>query len=198
MRRIHYTSDFKIVESWPGTEKFRYRFYTCSALNFYDVSPVAGNCRKATDADGNEKLVIMFDSHHLHPGQLKVFRELEYEDPDYGDSVCTKRVEDILDIKLVDGVSSDSGTVYTDGVFDIFRGEKGEKGESAELTDETLNAIIQEVSDGLSVLDLTQPQNLTPYQRTNVRTNIDVLSIQETQNKIDEEIGNINSLLSRI
>ena len=109
MKKIYFESDIKIVESYPGTDDFVYHFFTQKKDGKrYDVSLDIGNCRKATDDEGKEKLVIALNSHGLEPGILKVLREMNYTDPDFEDFHYNKKQESWYDVKLVDGESDDA------------------------------------------------------------------------------------------
>ena len=198
MKKIYFESDIKIVESYPGTDDFVYHFFTQKKDGKrYDVSLDIGNCRKATDDEGNEKLVIALNSHGLEPGILKVLREMNYTDPDFEDFHYNKKQESWYDVKLVDGESEFGADITCDGIFTIFRGEKGD---GADLSDAEINALVERVTVivGENFIDITVPHTLSAEQKKQARENIEVMSSLETMNKIDEEIGYIKSLLQTI
>ena len=126
MKNIYYKSDLKIIEGYPGTDDFVYHYFTQKGRETYDVSLAAGNCRVFDDENGDKKMVISIDSHGLNPGQLKVLREMNYDDTDFSDGEYNKKVESWYDVKLVNGRSDDDEpTIQYEGIFTAMRGEAG-------------------------------------------------------------------------
>lgn len=126
MKNIFYKSDIKIIEGYPGTDDFLYHYFTQKGRETYDVSLAIGNCRVFEDENGDKKMVISLDSHGLNPGQLKVLREMNYDDTDFEDREYNKKVESWYDVKLVNGRSDDDEpTIQYEGIFTAMRGEAG-------------------------------------------------------------------------
>lgn len=126
MKNIFYKSDIKIIEGYPGTDDFVYHYFTQKGRETYDVSLAAGNCRVFDDENGEKKMVISLDSHGLNPGQLKVLREMNYDDTDFTDGEYNKKQESWYDVKLVNGRSDDDEpTIQYEGIFTAMRGEAG-------------------------------------------------------------------------
>ena len=126
MKNIFYKSDLKIIEGYPGTDDFVYHYFTQKGRETYDVSLAIGNCRVFEDENGDKKMVISLDSHGLNPGQLKVLREINYDDTDFQDGEYNKKVESWYDVKLVNGRSDDDEpTIQYEGIFTAMRGEAG-------------------------------------------------------------------------
>ena len=126
MKNIYYKSDLKIIEGYPGTDDFVYHYFTQKGRETYDVSLAIGNCRVFEDENGDKKMVISLDSHGLNPGQLKVLREMNYDDTDFQDGEYNKKVESWYDVKLVNGRSDDDEpTIQYEGIFTAMRGEAG-------------------------------------------------------------------------
>lgn len=126
MKNIFYKSDIKIIEGYPGTDDFVYHYFTQKGREMYDVSLAIGNCRIFEDENGDKKMVISLDSHGLNPGQLKVLREMNYDDTDFTDGEYNKKVESWYDVKLVNGRSDDDEpTIQYEGIFTAMRGEAG-------------------------------------------------------------------------
>lgn len=126
MKNIYYKSDLKIIEGYPGTDDFVYHYFTQKGRETYDVSLAIGNCRVFEDENGDKKMVISLDSHGLNPGQLKVLREMNYDDTDFTDGEYNKKVESWYDVKLVNGRSDDDdATIQYEGIFTAMRGEAG-------------------------------------------------------------------------
>lgn len=126
MKNIFYKSDIKIIEGYPGTDDFVYHYFTQKGRETYDVSLAIGNCRVFDDENGDKKMVISLDSHGLNPGQLKVLREMNYDDTDFTDGEYNKKVESWYDVKLVNGRSDDDEpTIQYEGIFTAMRGEAG-------------------------------------------------------------------------
>ena len=126
MKNIYYKSDLKIIEGYPGTDDFVYHYFTQKGRETYDVSLAIGNCRIFEDENGDKKMVISLDSHGLNPGQLKVLREMNYDDTDFQDGEYNKKVESWYDVKLVNGRSDDDEpTIQYEGIFTAMRGEAG-------------------------------------------------------------------------
>lgn len=126
MKNIFYKSDLKIIEGYPGTDDFVYHYFTQKGRETYDVSLAIGNCRIFEDENGDKKMVISLDSHGLNPGQLKVLREMNYDDTDFTDGEYNKKVESWYDVKLVNGRSDDDEpTIQYEGIFTAMRGEAG-------------------------------------------------------------------------
>ena len=126
MKNIFYKSDLKIIEGYPGTDDFLYHYFTQKGRETYDVSLAIGNCRVYEDENGDKKMVISLDSHGLNPGQLKVLREMNYDDTDFQDGEYNKKVESWYDVKLVNGRSDDDEpTIQYEGIFTAMRGEAG-------------------------------------------------------------------------
>lgn len=126
MKNIFYKSDIKIIEGYPGTDDFVYHYFTQKGRETYDVSLAIGNCRVFEDENGNKKMVISLDSHGLNPGQLKVLREMNYDDTDFTDGEYNKKAESWYDVKLVNGRSDDDEpTIQYEGIFTAMRGEAG-------------------------------------------------------------------------
>ena len=126
MKNIFYKSDLKIIEGYPGTDDFVYHYFTQKGRETYDVSLAIGNCRIFEEENGDKKMVISLDSHGLNPGQLKVLREINYDDTDFSDGEYNKKVESWYDVKLVNGRSDDDEpTIQYEGIFTAMRGEAG-------------------------------------------------------------------------
>lgn len=126
MKNIFYKSDLKIIEGYPGTDDFVYHYFTQKGRETYDVSLAIGNCRIFEEENGDKKMVISLDSHGLNPGQLKVLREMNYDDTDFSDGEYNKKVESWYDVKLVNGRSDDDDlTIQYEGIFTAMRGEAG-------------------------------------------------------------------------
>ena len=126
MKNIYYKSDLKIIEGYPGTDDFVYHYFTQKGRETYDVSLAIGNCRVFEEENGDKKMVISLDSHGLNPGQLKVLREMNYDDTDFTDGEYNKKVESWYDVKLVNGRSDDDDfTIQYEGIFTAMRGEAG-------------------------------------------------------------------------
>lgn len=125
MKNIFYKSDIKIIEGYPGTDDFVYHYFTQKGRETYDVSLAIGNCRVFEDDNGEKKMVISLDSHGLNPGQLKVLREMNYDDTDFTDGEYNKKVESWYDVKLVNGRSDDDEPIEYEGIFTAMRGEAG-------------------------------------------------------------------------
>lgn len=126
MKNIFYKSDLKIIEGYPGTDDFVYHYFTQKGRETYDVSLAIGNCRIFEEENGDKKMVISLDSHGLNPGQLKVLREMNYDDTDFEDGEYNKKVESWYDVKLVNGRSDDDEpTIQYEGIFTAMRGEAG-------------------------------------------------------------------------
>lgn len=126
MKNIFYKSDIKIIEGYPGTDDFVYHYFTQKGRETYDVSLAIGNCRIFEDENGDKKMVISLDSHGLNPGQLKVLREMNYDDTDFEDGEYNKKQESWYDVKLVNGRSDDDEpTIQYEGIFTAMRGEAG-------------------------------------------------------------------------
>lgn len=126
MNNIYYKSDLKIIEGYPGTDDFVYHYFTQKGRETYDVSLAIGNCRIFEEENGDKKMVISLDSHGLNPGQLKVLREMNYDDTDFADGEYNKKVESWYDVKLVNGRSDDDEpTIQYEGIFTAMRGEAG-------------------------------------------------------------------------
>lgn len=125
MKNIFYKSDIKIIEGYPGTDDFVYHYFTQKGRETYDVSLAIGNCRIFEEENGDKKMVISLDSHGLNPGQLKVLREMNYDDTDFTDGEYNKKVESWYDVKLVNGRSDDDEPIEYDGIFTAMRGEAG-------------------------------------------------------------------------
>lgn len=125
MKNIFYKSDIKIIEGYPGTDDFVYHYFTQKGRETYDVSLAIGNCRVFDDENGEKKMVISLDSHGLNPGQLKVLREMNYDDTDFTDGEYNKKVESWYDVKLVNGRSDDDEPIEYEGIFTAMRGEAG-------------------------------------------------------------------------
>ena len=126
MKNIFYKSDVKIIEGYPGTDDFVYHYFTQKGRETYDVSLAIGNCRIFEDENGDKKMVISLDSHGLNPGQLKVLREMNYDDTDFEDGEYNKKVESWYDVKLVNGRSDDDEPqIQYEGIFTAMRGEAG-------------------------------------------------------------------------
>lgn len=126
MKNIFYKSDLKIIEGYPGTDDFVYHYFTQKGRETYDVSLAIGNCRIFEEENGDKKMVISLDSHGLNPGQLKVLREMNYDDTDFSDGEYNKKVESWYDVKLVNGRSDDDEpTIQYEGIFTAMRGEAG-------------------------------------------------------------------------
>lgn len=125
MKNIYYKSDLKIIEGYPGTDDFVYHYFTQKGRETYDVSLAIGNCRIFEEENGDKKMVISLDSHGLNPGQLKVLREMNYDDTDFTDGEYNKKVESWYDVKLVNGRSDDDEPIEYEGIFTAMRGEAG-------------------------------------------------------------------------
>lgn len=126
MKNIFYKSDLKIIEGYPGTDDFVYHYFTQKGRETYDVSLAIGNCRIFEEENGEKKMVISLDSHGLNPGQLKVLREINYDDTDFADGEYNKKQESWYDVKLVNGRSDDDdATIQYEGIFTAMRGEAG-------------------------------------------------------------------------
>ena len=126
MKNIFYKSDLKIIEGYPGTDDFVYHYFTQKGRETYDVSLAIGNCRIFEEENGDKKMVISLDSHGLNPGQLKVLREMNYDDTDFTDGEYNKKQESWYDVKLVNGRSDDDEpTIQYEGIFTAMRGEAG-------------------------------------------------------------------------
>lgn len=126
MKNIYYKSDLKIIEGYPGTDDFIYHYFTQKGRETYDVSLAIGNCRIFEEENGDKKMVISLDSHGLNPGQLKVLREMNYDDTDFTDGEYNKKQESWYDVKLVNGRSDDDdATIQYEGIFTAMRGEAG-------------------------------------------------------------------------
>lgn len=126
MKNIFYKSDLKIIEGYPGTDDFVYHYFTQKGRETYDVSLAIGNCRIFEEENGEKKMVISLDSHGLNPGQLKVLREINYDDTDFSDGEYNKKQESWYDVKLVNGRSDDDEpTIQYEGIFTAMRGEAG-------------------------------------------------------------------------
>lgn len=126
MKNIFYKSDLKIIEGYPGTDDFIYHYFTQKGRETYDVSLAIGNCRIFEEENGDKKMVISLDSHGLNPGQLKVLREMNYDDTDFADGEYNKKVESWYDVKLVNGRSDDDEPqIQYEGIFTAMRGEAG-------------------------------------------------------------------------
>lgn len=126
MKNIYYKSDLKIIEGYPGTDDFVYHYFTQKGRETYDVSLAIGNCRVFEEENGEKKMVISLDSHGLNPGQLKVLREINYDDTDFADGEYNKKQESWYDVKLVNGRSDDDdATIQYEGIFTAMRGEAG-------------------------------------------------------------------------
>ena len=126
MKNIYYKSDLKIIEGYPGTDDFVYHYFTQKGRETYDGSLAIGNCRVFEDENGDKKMVISLDSHGLNPGQLKVLREMNYDDTDFTDGEYNKKVESWYDVKLVNGRSDDDEPkIQYEGIFTAMRGEAG-------------------------------------------------------------------------
>lgn len=126
MKNIFYKSDLKIIEGYPGTDDFVYHYFTQKGRETYDVSLAIGNCRIFEEENGDKKMVISLDSHGLNPGQLKVLREMNYDDTDFADGEYNKKVESWYDVKLVNGRSDDDEPqIQYEGIFTAMRGEAG-------------------------------------------------------------------------
>ena len=126
MKNIYYKSDLKIIEGYPGTDDFVYHYFTQKGRETYDVSLAIGNCRIFEEENGDKKMVISLDNHGLNPGQLKVLREMNYDDTDFQDGEYNKKVESWYDVKLVNGRSDDDEpTIQYEGIFTAMRGEAG-------------------------------------------------------------------------
>lgn len=126
MKNIFYKSDLKIIEGYPGTDDFVYHYFTQKGRETYDVSLAIGNCRVFEEENGDKKMVISLDSHGLNPGQLKVLREMNYDDTDFTDGEYNKKQESWYDVKLVNGRSDDDdATIQYEGIFTAMRGEAG-------------------------------------------------------------------------
>ena len=126
MKNIFYKSDLKIIEGYPGTDDFVYHYFTQKGRETYDVSLAIGNCRIFEEENGDKKMVISLDSHGLNPGQLKVLREMNYDDTDFSDGEYNKKQESWYDVKLVNGRSDDDEpTIQYEGIFTAMRGEAG-------------------------------------------------------------------------
>lgn len=125
MKNIFYKSDIKIIEGYPGTDDFVYHYFTQKGRETYDVSLAIGNCRIFEEENGDKKMVISLDSHGLNPGQLKVLREMNYDDTDFTDGEYNKKVESWYDVKLVNGRSDDDEPIEYEGIFTAMRGEAG-------------------------------------------------------------------------
>ena len=126
MKNIFYKSDLKIIEGYPGTDDFVYHYFTQKGRETYDVSLAIGNCRVFEDENGDKKMVISLDNHCLNPGQLKVLREMNYDDTDFTDGEYNKKQESWYDVKLVNGRSDDDEpTIQYEGIFTAMRGEAG-------------------------------------------------------------------------
>lgn len=126
MKNIFYKSDVKIIEGYPGTDDFVYHYFTQKGRETYDVSLAIGNCRIFEEENGEKKMVISLDSHGLNPGQLKVLREMNYDDTDFSDGEYNKKVESWYDVKLVNGRSDDDEPqIQYEGIFTAMRGEAG-------------------------------------------------------------------------
>lgn len=128
MKNIFYKSDIKIIEGYPGTDDFVYHYFTQKGRETYDVSLAIGNCRIFEEENGDKKMVISLDSHGLNPGQLKVLREMNYDDTDFKDGEYNKKVESWYDVKLVNGRSDDDEPIEYEGIFTAMRGDKGDAG----------------------------------------------------------------------
>ena len=139
MKNIFYKSDLKIIEGYPGTDDFVYHYFTQKGRETYDVSLAIGNCRIFEDENGDKKMVISLDSHGLNPGQLKVLREMNYDDTDFTDGEYNKKVESWYDVKLVNGRSDDDEPIEYEGIFTAMRGEAGK--------DADTEAIVQYVDE---------------------------------------------------
>lgn len=126
MKNIFYKSDIKIIEGYPGTDDFVYHYFTQKGRETYDVSLAIGNCRVFEEENGDKKMVISLDSHGLNPGQLKVLREMNYDDTDFSDGEYNKKQESWYDVKLVNGRSDDDELqIQYEGIFTAMRGEAG-------------------------------------------------------------------------
>jgi hypothetical protein len=108
MARIYYESDFKINEKFAREElvsvPFKYTYYTTRKYEAsWDGKDGYKNCKR--EKDGN--ITVIFNSHGLGIGKLKVRREYFIPDIDFADGVRNEIDMEDTDILLVNREGDD-------------------------------------------------------------------------------------------
>ena len=105
-KKIHYKSDFKIVErpkdETLGTVPFRYTYFARSAVEASWDGQTFSNCKRNPDGS----ITIIFNAESLGLGPLKVKREYFIPDSDFEDGICHKVYVENTGIDLVSSGSS--------------------------------------------------------------------------------------------
>ena len=105
-KKIHYKSDFKIVErpkdETLGSVPFRYTYFARSAVEASWDGQTFSNCKRNPDGS----ITIIFNAERLGLGPLKVKREYFIPDSDFEDGICHKVYVENTGIDLVSSASS--------------------------------------------------------------------------------------------
>lgn len=187
MVRIYYESDFKIIEKFAREElvsvPFRYTYYTTTK---YEVSWDGKDDYKNCKRDGDGTITVVFNSHGLGMGKLKVRREYFIPDSDFADGIRNEISVEDTGILLVNGESDDL-TVETE-VIPPYIYEKQE------------NAINVTYSDLKKLRDSSQLKVCTFYRITDYVTFtvqegtrsaghvFDIITLAISENELSEDV----------
>lgn len=152
MIKIHYESDFKIIERFGGDDAmgfsvpFKFVYYTKDAtyVASWDGQNYI-NCKPNEDGS----LTVFFDQTGFKVGKLKVRREFYIQDSDFNDGVCNLVTDEATPISLVDG-ATDSINVENEIAPIYAKGDKGDTFTYKDMTTEDKEDLLSNVASGVS------------------------------------------------
>jgi hypothetical protein len=173
MAKIYYESDFKLTEKFAREElvgvPFRYTYYTKTKYEAsWDGKDGYKNCKREKDGS----ITIIFNSHGLSIGKLKVRREYFIPDTDFEDGIRNEiNVED-TGIWLVNGEGDDI-TVDTEVIPPYI--------------------YIQEIVDNTEDASPNKALSANQGKVLNERINVVITSIEVLDNGINEAFKQVNT-----
>lgn len=148
MRNFNYKSDFSLIQKFyirdaeTGDLKdmgvpeydFTLTYYTTSQIKKYEASGKKVNCKMVYTNCRNEngKLLVLFNSYDLPPGDLKVDIRLDIPDEQYQDGIRTEIIPCPTGIKLVQGHSDCYGIAEAVAILPFIKGKDGKDGKDGE------------------------------------------------------------------